>query len=1173
MEIENLQKVKTALRFKTRGMSISELARHLKMNRNSVAKYLEILQISGEVEANSHGTSKVYTLSDRVPVSAMLHFSSDMIVMIDHGGRIIQCNDPFIQFIAIPREQLIGQVYTDLSYPFIRELPVDRLLLDSSKQDEGIFEKSFERDGSTCYLEIRMISTVFDKGNSGVTLIIADISDRKRAEHALEDREQQYRTVIENIQDVFYRSDVNGNLIMASPSWASLLGYGSLEECIGKNIAEKFYYEPNLRREFLEAVKTNGSVHDYEVILKKKDGSPLYVSTNSHRYFNKEGILLGVEGIFRDMTERHESNVKIQRYISHIEYLSQKLIEFIELPSDADIYKKIAGDIRALVPDSLVSVSSYDASTGLVTIRAVQDPIERDICAKILGQNPIGLSLPMTPFAFNSLTDGVLHRANISLYDACFQAIPKEVCNEVEHALDMGENYTIGFTFGGELFGSLMIFLCKGATIPDISLVEEYIRQASIALQKRIAEDARKKSEEIFITIAEQSPFPLAIIDKNSTIRFINPRFTQTFGYDLKDFRTGREWFILAFPDTQYRENAISLWKADVVSFPDQGTVPHEFVIRCKDGTDKVILFRMMYLSTKEKCVICEDLTERREAEKTRQLLSSIVTSTEDAIIGKDTEGTIISWNMAAERMFGYTEKEIIGRSISTIVPVRLLPELQTILASIRNGESVSNFETQRIRKNGTLIEVAVTISPIVDVNGSVIGASTISRDITSKKAEERLKESEEQYRSFVENVNVGVYRSTGDVRGRFVWGNSSLVGILGYSSFDHLSEIDIAEIFIDLDERRKYLSELQKSGFVKNRELQLKRADGSTIWVLVTALAQIDPGGKITYINGIVEDITRQKMMMNEVTTLHCELDKIADFCPDAICVVDMNNTIIVWNTAMQQLTGVHRDQIIGKTENDHGFPFYDTPHSLLLDLIDKPDEEIRNRYPDMKRDGANLYAEAFIPHLNAGKGAYLWVKAAPLMDDHQKRLGAIEVIRDISDKKNIEAYLRLRMPGTPGDKDHPSLPGTGATFESKGMTEISDLSSIIRLQQALKKTPDYIAILDLSGICLWANTALVTVIGGREASSINGTNITRYIAPEFRKIILDGISDTKKNGHKVMALMLFTRSGRVPVDVVLSVINDDAGTLMGYLAIARDTSPHMQKGKSAPKKRESKV
>jgi PAS domain S-box-containing protein len=118
---------------------------------------------------------------------------------------------------------------------------------------------------------------------------------RRNTRQELTESERLYRSVIENIQDVFYRSDTEGKLIMASPSWAKVLGYDSLDDCIGFNIADKFWLEPELRKAFLDTIYKFGSVNDYEVVLKRRDGTPFYVSTNSHLYYDNTGMLLGVE--------------------------------------------------------------------------------------------------------------------------------------------------------------------------------------------------------------------------------------------------------------------------------------------------------------------------------------------------------------------------------------------------------------------------------------------------------------------------------------------------------------------------------------------------------------------------------------------------------------------------------------------------------------------------------------------------------------------------------------------------------------------------------------------------------------------------------------------------------------------------------------------------------------
>ena len=134
---------------------------------------------------------------------------------------------------------------------------MSRLIIFSKnlmKKRPSILKYPSTLTGREHYFRGKLVPIIFDDGNEGVLIIFEDISDSKRAEMALAEREQQYRAVIENIQDVYYRSDKDGNLIMASPSWASMLGYDSLDECLGKNIADVFYWDPEKRKPFLDAV-------------------------------------------------------------------------------------------------------------------------------------------------------------------------------------------------------------------------------------------------------------------------------------------------------------------------------------------------------------------------------------------------------------------------------------------------------------------------------------------------------------------------------------------------------------------------------------------------------------------------------------------------------------------------------------------------------------------------------------------------------------------------------------------------------------------------------------------------------------------------------------------------------------------------------------------------------
>ena len=259
--------------------------------------------------------------------------------------------------------------------------------------------------------------------------------------------------------------------------------------------------------------------------------------------------------------------------------------------------------------------------------------------------------------------------------------------------------------------------------------------------------------------------------------------------------------------------------------------------------------------------LIIEDVTAQKKYQKMLEISEAkyrgIVQSSGEAIIGKTTDGRIISWNPAAEQLFGYTEDQILGKAMHLLVSPDQQSDLDLFLSKVGNGEYIRQEETKMIRKDGTVVDALITISPIRGEHDVIVGAASIIRDITREKLEQDLRDHEDRYRKLVEDINVGIYRSTGDTQGHFVWGNTALLDLLGYNSFSDLRGIHVVDVFPQPDGRKELLDELQKSGFVKNRVLNLKRKDGRSITVCITALAEFDEQKNVRFINGIVEDIT----------------------------------------------------------------------------------------------------------------------------------------------------------------------------------------------------------------------------------------------------------------------------------------------------------------------------
>ncbi|MFA4826514.1 MAG: PAS domain S-box protein [Methanoregula sp.] len=1126
---EKVDKIKQYLRWHPRGMTISDLSSKTKMNRNMVAKYLDLLLISGQVEMQITGAAKVYFLSHRVPISAMLEFSSDYVIVLDTGQIVIQVNEPVLKFLNEKREALIGKKISEITNPFFSCLPTPEPVKNGQIAEEKITEMSSLLHGETFHFRVKQVPTAFEDGGQGFTYLIEDITakktseeslkisearyrgivedqtefitrfhpdgtltfvnesyarylgkipaellgrfhipgindedlvmlnqalqsldkehpvttidcrvsdpsgrvcwnlwtiralfddkgmvheyqgvgrdntekreaaakinnyikimeflsqtgkafmdmgegddiyayvaqqvyslapgflvwvgyldepnqklilksvvgnpialdtmqqltgmkvadmtfpinkadtaelirhrrlvktpplfrllhmqvpdercrqieeaaggiesylmglvskgrilgdvgislqsgselpnrelieafirqaaiaiDRKIAEDALKKSEQQYRSVIDNIQDIFYRTDRDGNLIMASPSWAHILGYRSLDECIGRNIADTFYQEPAKRKEFLDAVCRYGEVRDYEVVLKRKDGTPLFVAVSSHQYYDESGDVLGIEGIIRDVTERHAAAEKIRNHIAQIKFFSRKLQEFIELPPASDIYLKIATDLHSLVPDAMIIVNSHDNTTGNLTVRSILSDADRDKCTQHLGRVPLGLSMRLDYAAIEGLREGRLHKLPLSLFELCFRQIPEDICKKIAASVNMGDFYSIGFVQGDEIYGNATICLYKGSAIQNLPLIETYAFQASIALQRRVAEDALKESERkraedalknsenYLLKIFNSTQSGLVVIDPETHAIFdANSTAAELIGTDKNSIVGSicKKWFCPT-------EN-------DLCPVMDLGQqlVRSEGVLNTIKGEKRSILRTVVPVQLGEHEYFLEsfvDITERKKAEEalreSERKFRAIIDHSYQFIGLMKTDGTLIEANRSALDCCGIHASDVVGKPFWDTPwwshSEELQDRLRDAVSRAAAGEFV-RFEATHPTADGHLINVDFSLKPVLDDQGGILYLIPEGRDITERKiVEKALQESEERLSGVVKNAPIGIAFSDSH-SGVIEYINPEFVKILGYTLDSNPNMADWFEQMYPDPEYRQKLYEI----------------------------------------------------------------------------------------------------------------------------------------------------------------------------------------------------------------------------------------------------------------------------------------------------------------------------------------------------------------------------
>jgi PAS domain S-box-containing protein len=285
--------------------------------------------------------------------------------------------------------------------------------------------------------------------------------------------------------------------------------------------------------------------------------------------------------------------------------------------------------------------------------------------------------------------------------------------------------------------------------------------------------------------------------------------------------------------------------------------------------------------------LVFRDISARQRAEAVQAQLAAIVESTDDAIIGKALDGTILSWNAAAERMYGYTADEAIGRSISLLAPPGRTDEIPQILDRIKQGERVDRLETIRMRRDGTLLDVSLTISSIRDDTGAIVAASAIAHDISDRKQNEAaLRESEERFRTMADSAPVLIWISGVDMLRSFF--NQPWLDFTGRTMEQELGNGWAEGVHPDDYER---CLDIYTSHFVRRQpftmEYRLRRADGVYRWVLDNGVPRTTADGQFAGYTGSCMDVTERKQIADRTARLQViaaallealTIDQIAD-------------------------------------------------------------------------------------------------------------------------------------------------------------------------------------------------------------------------------------------------------------------------------------------------------
>ncbi|OPX61795.1 MULTISPECIES: PAS domain-containing protein [unclassified Methanoregula] len=476
------ERIKAVLRANPRGLGITETAQKARMHRNVVAKYLDILRVSGEAEMRRAGMTKIYTLARRVPVSAMLGLSEDIVVVIDETGKILQANEPYLTLCRIPDSEIIG------ANPAQKDLPLlsDPEVLAAVRADEDIngITRSVTATGNSTirHFRIRIVPTVLEGGKSGTTVIGADITREEELRQDAGVAETRSRQTIDMMPMPVCNLSCNCVITSANQAFCEIFS-GPKGAVMDRPFSDVTGCDDSALRRQLGTLAEPGARNPViEQCIRPDHPAQVF-----RWYFvperNASGTMTGI-GVFGiDLSKEKEAQKREHELQSRFRFITEKTQEFLDLPADADIWHTIAEGVRQIVPDAAVTVSSFDPGTPSLTVRSLvgDDGV-------ILKHYPgtIGAVIPVRdPEVLALISMGGISPVLGGVHIASFGTIPVVTSARIEEELPVASICGISLKANNTLMGVAAMFKRLPGPVRDEELLLAYGSLASLALQAK----------------------------------------------------------------------------------------------------------------------------------------------------------------------------------------------------------------------------------------------------------------------------------------------------------------------------------------------------------------------------------------------------------------------------------------------------------------------------------------------------------------------------------------------------------------------------------------------------------------------------------------------------------------------------------------------------------------
>jgi PAS domain S-box-containing protein len=1114
MATQNIKRKKIATHLTDR-----EKTRSLKNSAISISKPFPSRQTE---EALRQSEERYRTILEEMEEG---YFETDLV------GNLTFINDAGCRNLGYSREELIGKnnrVYADEENAKKVFQAFNKLY--RTGEPRRVFDyETIQKDGTKTINEL-WVSLIRDSEGKriGFRGISRHVTERKKAEEALRQSEEKYRTILENMQEAYYELDLAGHFTFVNDALCKHLRY-TKEELIGTRSRQ--YQDETTTKEmhqiFTEVYRTGEPVKALESKYVRKDGTKGDYEVSVSLIRDSEGKPIGFRGVSRNITERKRAEEALRESEETAKRLAREnaiMAEIGRIVSSTlkieEVYERFAEEVRKFIQFERITINNINPKENTFVVLYNAGPHVAD--------REVGKPVPLPGTA----TEWVMQNRSSLLI---LEANREEMLGRIPGLLPI---FKAGFRSmmliplisKDQVIGTLALQTARQNAYAEVDLKLAYrvsaqvagaIANAQLFNERLRAEEALRQSEERYRNILESIQEGYFETDLDGNYAFVNDANSKFLGYSKEEL-AGMNYRQHSNEKTveELRTHYTRLYRTgkpieglEVESIRKDGSkaIYETSVSLMRDSEGEPIGFRG----------VSRDITDRKRAEealrRSEERYRTILENIEEAYFEDDLAGNFTFVNDVLCKLLGYTRQELIGMNNRQYTDEENAAKLRELYAGLyKTGKPIKAFDLEAIKKDGTKAIYETSVSLMRDSEGKPIGFRGVSREVTERnKMEAALREREDQYRTLLETMEEGYYQV--DLTGDLTFFNDSFCKMHG-SSIEKMLGMNNREYMPEETARRVYkiFNEVYKTGQpVRLVEWEIIRGDGGKAVMEASVYLIKNAQGERIGFRGIERDITERKRTEELLSQSEEKYRTILESIEDGYYEEDLAGNFVFFNEALCRIYGYPKEELLGLNYKKY------TNEETAKRLFQIFNEMYRTgnpcneySYELTRKDGAKRYIEA---------------SASLKRDSSGKPTGFRGVVRDITERKQAEEALR---------------------------------HSEERYRTILETMQEAYYELDLAGHFTFANDALSKHLGHTKEELI-GTKSNQYQDEAEAKKTYQAFNEIYRTGEPIKALWseYIRKDGtKGTYELSASLMRDAQGKPIGFRGVTRDITERKQ-------------